>query len=195
MPGVLAGDCRAVVARYISAADDALGETIWSEETAPGIDEVKLLAVRTYSQDGNHSGLYASREDLCVELEFMAYSKPPVMYLGFDLLTQEGMTVLRTYQADTSPAEWPELQIGRNRWYCTIPAGLLNGGIYSICPRIKTPYKRAVVGLDRAVQIQVVLDHGVSPIWNAIKGGRRDGVIAPIFKWRAVTQAEGVRPR
>jgi hypothetical protein len=37
------------------------------------------------------------------------------------------------------------------------------------------------------LQIEVILDHGVSPMWNSLSGAARTGVVAPIFDWFAET--------
>ena len=56
--------------------------------------------------------------------------------VGFDLANSDGVTVLRSYQTDSREENWASVRIGRNRWRCKIPRGLLNGGNYLVNPRI-----------------------------------------------------------
>ncbi len=101
------------------------------------------------------------------------------------MLTQEGITLLRSYQTDLSANQLPAIKIGVNSWRCIIPSGLLNGGLYYLCPRIGMHNLYWIVNLDPVVQFEIVLDHGISPLWNSLNGNRRKGIIAPILNWHA----------
>ena len=79
--------------------------------------------------------------------------------------------------------DWPRIMQGENLWRCTIPGGLLNGGVYHLCPRVGLHNLNWIVYLDAVVQFEVILDHGVSPFWNSLDHRNRPGIIAPIFKW------------
>ena len=103
--------------------------------------------------------------------------------MGFDLVTQQGVVVARSYQTDLRLDDWPHLNLGENRWRCMIPKGLLNTGVYYVSPRIGLHNLHWIVNLDPVVQFEVILDHGVSPLWNALNGHNRPGIIAPILKW------------
>jgi hypothetical protein len=75
---------------------------------------------------------------------------------------------------------------GQNVWRCRIPGGLLNGGIYHVCPRIGVHNLYWIVYLDSVVQFEVVLGHGISPLWNSLDRRSRPGTIAPILQWQAM---------
>ncbi len=75
------------------------------------------------------------------------------------------------------------MRIGRNHWRCTIPAGLLNGGVYYVCPRIGIHNVAWIVNIDSSVEFELLLDHGVSPLWNSLSGSNRPGLVAPILLW------------
>src|SRR5262249_36264478 len=87
-------------------------------------------------------------------------------------------------QTDGHPATWPEVCDGLNRWRCVIPPGLLNGGMFYVCPRISMHNMYWIVMLGSVVRFEVVLDHGVSPLWNSLDSRSRPRFIAPIFAWR-----------
>ena len=91
----------------------------------------------------------------------------------------------RSYQTDQAPEAWPSLKIGSNRWVCSIPAGLLNAGVYSVAPRIGVHNAYWIVHREDGLQFEVVLTHGVSPYWAGLTSHTRPGVTAPILLWVA----------
>jgi len=93
--------------------------------------------------------------------------------------------VLRSYQTDGEADRWPELSVGRNRLTCIVPAGLLNGGVYHLCPRIGLHNLYWIVNMDSVVRFETVLSHGVSPMWNSLTGKSRSGAVAPILEWQS----------
>jgi hypothetical protein len=95
---------------------------------------------------------------------------------------------MRCYQNDASEEYWPALKIGKNKIVCQLPAGLLNGGSYLICPKISIHCKEWIVDFDALIVMKVILSHGVSPFWNVflLGGSSRPGVIAPIIPWLAL---------
>jgi lipopolysaccharide transport system ATP-binding protein len=184
----VSGDPRSVVARYLAAAGGMGHEATWPEQSAPGNQEIRLLAIRVSTVDGVPTGSYSSNKEVHVELEFMVYATHTSLCVGFDLVNAEGIIVARSYQTDLPPEQWPQIQIGENRWRCIIPDGLLNAGLYYVCPRVGMHNLYWIVHLEAQVRFEVVLDHGVSPFWNALDGRNRPGVIAPIFKWAVVSE-------
>jgi len=185
------GDPRVVVGDYLSTVSlTAAGEAIWSEQTGPGNDEIRLTAVRVHSLGGKAGRSCASGTDIAVELQFIAGTAHPALCVGFDLTTPEGVVVLRSYQTDLPRKEWPPIRIGENLWRCTIPGGLLNSGLYQVCPRIGMHNMYWIVNLDTVAQFEVILDHGVSPLWSGLNGINRPGIISPILKWDAAMSAK-----
>jgi lipopolysaccharide transport system ATP-binding protein len=179
------GEPRTVVVQYLACLDRVTSEMTWSEEAAPGDHTVKLLGTKVWSPSLRAGGVCSSREDIHVELQFVASSSPAGLCVGFDLINSEGVVVARTYQTDLPPERWPHVHIGKNRWRCTIPRGLLNAGAYYLCPRIGIHNMYWIVHLDPVVRFEVVLDHGVSPFWNVLDARSRPGIIAPILEWES----------
>jgi hypothetical protein len=160
-----------------------VSEMAWPEDSAPGNDEVKLLAIRVINEEGDPKTTFSSSKNILVEMKFIADTIHPALCVGFDLLTSEGYVVARSYQTDNPSAKWPSLQRGGNTWRCVIPAELLNGGSYYISPKIGLHNMYWIVNLDTVVRFEVLLDHGVSPFWNVLDKTNRPGIIAPIFRW------------
>jgi lipopolysaccharide transport system ATP-binding protein len=175
------GAVHSVIVQYLAQARLSNGERIWSMDSAPGNADVKLTAVRVLSPQGQPSGTLSSEHDVCVELDFVVQRVNASLCVGFDLANSEGMTVFRTYQTDVPPECWPRVKKGHNRWRCTIPKGLLNGGEYLLGPRISIHDVSWIVHEDAVLQFGVHLNHGVSPIWPG-----RPGAIAPILRWASV---------
>ncbi len=180
------GTAQSVVAEYLSKISSATGEKRWPIETAPGNEFCRLTAVRVLDEAGGPAGVLPTRQELCIDLEFETAQRHQGLCVGFDLTNSEGITVFRSYQTDREPEHCPTLRIGANRWRCTIPAGLLNGGVYFVCPRIGIHNVSWIVNLDAAVEFEMLLDHGVSPFWNSLSGASRPGLVAPIIRWEPV---------
>jgi lipopolysaccharide transport system ATP-binding protein len=183
---VMQGAAQTIVAKYLAHNQPSNGRKVWSPEAAPGNAELKLTAVSVLSPNGEPSGTLASDRDVCVEFDFVVRETNASLCVGFDLVNAEGITLFRTYQTDLPPECWPPLKIGHNRWRCTIPRGLLNGGEFVVSPRIGIHNVAWLVHEDAAIRFQVVLRHGVSPLWNALTEASRPGLVAPICDWKSV---------
>jgi lipopolysaccharide transport system ATP-binding protein len=180
------GTTQAVVAEYLSSISSATGEKRWPVDTAPGNEFCRLTALRVVTGNGHGSNgaVLPSKQDLSIDVEFVATQQNPALCVGFDLTNSEGVTVLRSYQTDGTAESWPEIRMGTNHWRCVIPAGLLNGGVYFVCPRISIHNVSWIVNIDSAVEFELILDHGVSPFWNSLSASNRPGLVAPILRWQ-----------
>jgi hypothetical protein len=172
-----------VVGRYLATAAGRDGQIVWPADQAPSASGFKLLAIRTRAADGRAGGTYSTRLDLTIEMEFETATVSEGLCVGFDLVNSQGATAFRTYQNDQAPESWPPIQSGRNRLRCVVPAGLLNGGVYLISPRVGVHHVEWMVQLDNVLQFEMVLDHGLSPLWNSQSNQNRPGAIAPILRW------------
>jgi lipopolysaccharide transport system ATP-binding protein len=177
------GDVRSVVAQYLARRCEMNPQVSWPEKEMPGNEEIRIKAIRVYSENGDFGGAYRSSQNINIEIDFIARSRHSALCIGFDLMTSQGETVLRSYQTDMSSDDRPSLHLGENVWRCVMPKGLLNAGTYYLCPKIGMHNMYWIVNLDAAIQFEVILDHGVSPFWNVLNGGNRPGIIAPVLKW------------
>jgi lipopolysaccharide transport system ATP-binding protein len=178
------GAAQTVVAEYLSRISSATGEKRWPVESAPGNEFCRLTALRVVNDTGSNGSVLPSKRDLSIDVEFIAEQQHQGLCVGFDLTNSEGVTVLRSYQTDGAAESWPTVRQGENHWRCVIPAGLLNGGVYFLCPRIGIHNVNWIVNIDSAVEFELMLDHGVSPFWNSLSGSNRPGLIAPILQWQ-----------
>jgi lipopolysaccharide transport system ATP-binding protein len=180
---VQTGDSRSVVSEYLSGSGKMTSAMIWSDESAPGNEYIRLKSIRAHADDQNVAGVYQSKNDIYIEMIFTANRAHSSLCVGFDLLNAHGETILRSYQTDMVPGECPNVKQGKNIWRCVIPGGLLNGGVFSICPRIGLHNLNWIVHLDSVLQFEVILNHGVSPFWSSLDGRNRPGNVAPILRW------------
>ena len=183
---VAEGAPKDVVGRHLATAQSFSGERVWSEETAPGNENVTLIAVRVLTSDGDLSGTLDSQSDFYVELDFLAREGHGNLCIGFDMTNSEGVTVFRTYQTDLPLERWLAVRAGPNRWRCRIPKGLLNGGDFFVSPRISIHNVCWIVHEDAALKFRMNLTHGMSPLWNSLNEGARPGLVAPILDWNTV---------
>jgi lipopolysaccharide transport system ATP-binding protein len=180
---VMQGQSRSVVTRYLAHEQSSGGEKIWSQDKAPGNQNVVLRAVRVLASDAEPSDTFDSDQDLYVELDFFVQRKLTALCVGFDIMNSQSVTVFRTYQTDLPEKRWPPVQLGNNRWRCTIPKGLLNSGDFQVNPRIGIHNVSWIVYEDAVVRFRMNLRHGVSPLWNSLTEASRPGLIAPILDW------------
>lgn len=181
------GTAEAVVAEYMARGSSTTGEKRWPLESAPGDEFCKLTALRVVTDATGNGSVLPSKRDVAIDMEFTAKQQNQGLCVGFDLTNSEGVTVLRSYQTDGASETWPKVREGKNHWRCLIPAGLLNGGVYFICPRISIHNVNWIVSIDSAVEFELVLDHGVSPFWNSLSSSNRPGLVAPILRWQDAT--------
>jgi lipopolysaccharide transport system ATP-binding protein len=178
------GATEDVVPGYLGTGGSASAKWISDDPPSREHPELQLLSVEVSDSHGA-AGIYRSSDDLTVSLQFRLFRKLSALCVGFDLVTAEGTTAFRSYQTDQVEKSWPEQIVGIQTWRCKIPAGLLNAGHYSISPRIGIHNVKWISALDSVVQFEVILDHGVSPLWNSLSGKARPGIVAPIFSWSA----------
>ncbi len=178
------GETTSVISHYL-AQGGVLGSAIhWSEDAAPGNNNLRLLSMTACSEDGSKDGVYQSQKKIYIEMTFKASEIHSALCVGFDLITEYGVTVLRSYHTDMEDVSRPEVRKGINTWMCAIPAGLLNGGVYTVSPRISLHNISWIVMLDAVLKFEVVLNHGVSSFWHSLDSRSRPGTVSPILKWK-----------
>ena len=171
-----------VVRGYIAQQMSATGSVLDLSRGLGNDQELEITGLRVLDQAGRSGGPFHSRESLCVEMEVTVHRANGGYQVGFDLLAGGGLA-LRTWHTDGSPDDWPELTVGRNVLRCWLPAGMLNEGSYAVAPRADVHRSHWIVKGDEAIWFEVVRDHSDSPFfWT-----RREGLIAPVLDWQAVT--------
>ena len=179
---VNSGEAGKVVIDYLMRQAEAGAEVEWPEGSRPGDEGVQLVSVRVVDQAGAVADMVSTSEPFGVRMEVELASVDEALCVGFDLATSDGTIVLRSYQTDLDPEQWPKLSPGRNLLECTIPPGILNDGRYFVLPRVSIHYVRWIVQSEAVVSFEAHLDHAVSPYGQFV----RPGVIAPVLDWSLV---------
>lgn len=180
------GESKSIVTNYLADCSAVKSEITWNEEDAPGNEETKLTAIKVYTEKNTSTfGTYSSKEDLFINLELMINKINRALCVGFDLVNSEDSVLFRSYQTDIDSNKWIPIKIGKNNFICTIPANFLNSGTYYVCPRIGIHNLYWIVKTDKVIQFEIILDHGISPLWNSLNGRNRPGIIAPILAWKS----------
>lgn len=177
------GNTVDVVRNYLMYETTKDGAIHWEKNNQPGDSTLKLNAIKILDQDNNVRKHFFSKATIKIQLDFHIYEMDPDLVIGFDLTNDDGMTVLRSYQNDSHPDNWPKLKIGDNSILCEIPPEFLNAGTYYISPKISLHFKKWIVNSDPLLSFEVEINHGMSPFWNRISRVSRPGAIAMILPW------------
>ena len=173
-----------VVFEYLEGSTALTAERVWEDPaTRPGDSQFRLIAVRVMNSSGRVASTIFSGEPLIVEMEFDLAYHHSALSVGFDLETQDGNPVFRSYQTDQPEEGRPKLHVGLNRLRCTIPPGYLNAGGFTISPRVGLHFINWILQADAVAHFDVVFDHGKSEFLAA---GIRPGPVAPILAWESV---------
>ena len=176
------GETSNVVMQYLARQADARQSGVWKTGEGPGDEDLRLVSVKVLDARGEAAGSVSTAEPFKVRMEFDVFRTDDALCVGFDLAAGDGTVVLRSYQTDLEPSEWPRLAEGRRVLECTIPAGLLNGGRHTVLPRVSLHCVRWIVDSGSAIGFEVHMDHAVSPYGQFV----RPGVVAPTLDWRLV---------
>ena len=131
------GPSDMVISEYISTVTEHSGERIWSDSrTAPGNEIVRLHSVRIVS-GGRVTSSVDIDKDVTVEIEFWNLRVGARLSNSIHLLDKMGVAVLASANfpsANLISDEWfgKPYPAGLYRTFCTLPANLLNEGLYSI---------------------------------------------------------------
>jgi len=168
---------------YLGLSGSTRAEVLWpDDEQAPGDEVLRLRAIRVLDCDGFASVHHRSGDAIRVQFEFDLYRVEPDLHVGFDLLTADGVKVLRSFHNDCWSESAPSLRVGRNVINCELPPRFLNAGTYLVSLTIGIHMKRWIVNAESIVQFDVGFTHGETKFLNNTER-RKHGIIAPLLVW------------
>lgn len=180
---VNSGDVRSVINRYLTTIASRESCHSW-EVDPPGNHEVRLRFINVTSSQGA-DGVYPVSEDITVTMGFEAEIIQRGLCIGFDIVTPDGTTVLRSYQTDLAEGEYPVPVIGMNSWECRIPAGTLNVGDFYVCPKLSIHNLYWIVDGDPIVRFEMVAPSNGGRSFQSVGQHGRSGSIAPHLEWES----------
>ena len=154
----------------------------WSEDQAPGDNDVKLLRIAVTQERAN--AIIDSSKPVLVTIDVFCTKIEDGLTIGLELFWRDGTTLWYSHCTDGAPRDWPILTNGFNRLVCTLPANWLNTGRYTLAPRMSIHNRRWIVNIPPCIEFDVSLNHGESPYWTSLSSGGRPGPLAPVLPWR-----------
>jgi lipopolysaccharide transport system ATP-binding protein len=127
---VVDGDTSAVVTRYLQSALGSTSQIAWpDDETAPGDDLARLLAVRVVDDDGDTIDNVDVRRPIGIEITYRVLREGPPVFAKIKLYDRPGDTA---FNAMDVGAQWSDAVPGRYVTRGWIPANLLQEGRASV---------------------------------------------------------------
>ncbi|MBK5291390.1 MAG: ABC transporter ATP-binding protein [Acidobacteriia bacterium] len=181
----LDADSAVAVRDYLGLSGPSRAEVRWNDnEEAPGDELLRLRAIRVLDHDGYASVYHQSSSPIRVQFEFDLHQVEPALHIGFDLLSADGVKVLRSFHNDRLSEAASSMRLGRNVINCELPPNFLNAGTYLVSPTIGIHMVRWIVSVESIVQFDVEFTHGESKFVNNPER-RKHGVIAPVLIWNS----------
>ncbi len=179
------GEIGLVINEYISSGATSGSEIVWENSAkAPGNDRVRLCSVRVVCRGGKVSDVDIS-EDVQLEMEYAVLKPGLPLSASFHLLDRLGMEVLAS-------VNWASANAGRDDWAgqsfprgvykstCTIPANLLNEGLYSVRAAIVSNVNTIELITDDVVKFAT---HDTGEMRKEYSG-QWIGVVRPKLEWQ-----------
>jgi lipopolysaccharide transport system ATP-binding protein len=185
------GDISDVVSKYISHHESSNDELVWTQNSAPGDNTIRLKSVKI-TLDGKSCKNIPINMDFKIEISYWnLVEKSPIM-VGLHLLDRNGYTVFESGNVKSAilnidkwaGAEYP---IGLFLTTCVIPKNFLNDGIYYVSILLLTNTSRLHTKLDEILSFSI-FDTGEMRKEYA---GEWKGVIRPKLDWRTEFIKEG----
>jgi lipopolysaccharide transport system ATP-binding protein len=157
----LDGPTEDVIAAYLAAGVAQAGEAVFDDDdTAPGSEFVRLLAVRIKDNAGHVNTAIDARHPFTVECEYRVLRRAAGLRIGLTILTTEGVALVSSTDADSAGDEVVRTP-GRYVSRCTVPGEFLNFGQYFISVGADFPLVQTHFHRDRLLSFVVERTGGV----------------------------------
>jgi lipopolysaccharide transport system ATP-binding protein len=183
--GRLVGDGGAAetIANYLHQTHSSGTERVWSEDTAPGNDLAKILAIRVLPHDGMPPGVVDVRRPVQVEIVFKVLREGKPLFPKIKVLDEEGAVAFNAM--DTDERWLQQSPPGEYVSRASIPGNLLNEGSViveaAVCS-LDFPKLQHHAAVYEAVSFEV-LDPGDGDSARGRFSGQWRGVVRPLLDW------------
>jgi lipopolysaccharide transport system ATP-binding protein len=171
---VEAGETGQVVFDYIQKGLPSTLERVWEETTAPGNERVRVRSARILPLAQDNRINITVETPVQIEFEFWNYQPDAVLNFNMHLYTIEGSYVF------AAASEVKPRQRGLVRESVTIPANLLNDGMYSVTIQVVQDTSSTVY-IHPEILVFDVADSVRVGNWF----GKWPGVVRPKLEWRS----------
>lgn len=164
---------------YLSAEQYAEGAINWTEENAPGDDEVKLLEVRMIDSSGNNKPVLDVTEKHYLRIKYLV-RKPSLEFRCSMKFNTQGVTAFVTMHSTDQLHEQP----GIYESHVEIPSNLLTEGEYTLSMSLFSHMgsKKQYAILKNFFSFQVA-DYMNSESSRGDYAQNLPGVVRPYLKW------------
>jgi lipopolysaccharide transport system ATP-binding protein len=177
------GPVGEVVSKYVTFGAESAGERRWEPAGAPGGSWLRLRAIRVLNDRGAVAATVESHLPFHVEIEYDIPEELAGLQVGFWLLDGDGVTVfVAGDNVDPAYTGRPRAA-GRYASRCTVPARLLNGGLYALTVAADLRNSELILKVESALTFMVELTD--VPIHSPT---RPAGIICPFLDWRIERQ-------
>jgi lipopolysaccharide transport system ATP-binding protein len=179
------GDPSTVVTHYLHSTSYASGALMsWpDDETAPGDDLARLLAVRAIDEDGNLAETVDVRETVGIEIRYRILREGPPVFAKIRVHDRRGDIAFNALDSDSHANTSTEPGIYTSTAW--IPGNLLNEGNATVDVAVCT--LRAPKLHQRAARYEAVLftvfDPGDGDSARGRFTGDLSGVVRPLLEW------------
>jgi lipopolysaccharide transport system ATP-binding protein len=173
------GTATEVTAKYLQGSDDEEGK-VWSLESAPGTDELKLLSVRLLKNDGSvATSVVEVNDELVLEMEYVV-NKPRLHFRCAALFYSLGVCAF----ASIEPREIVHIKTGKYVSRVRIPAHFLSETEYTLNVSMfaSVGVKQHFVKIQNALRFQV-FDPMTKPSARGDYAENLVSAVRPMLDW------------
>ena len=176
------GDVNAVVNKYLKASMPSA--KVWINDGSFAHNRV-LRPLKFSLVDSNLNTLQNTVENdkkIGVVIECELHYIEADLSIGFAIYNSNDQLLFWSYQSDTNPSMWPNLEVGLNRLLCWLPTNFLNEGEYTVEMIASIHYKEWTIppqGSGPKISFEVKGGLSESPNWQLV----RPGICAPILQF------------
>jgi len=178
----MSGPTESVVNAYLTLDAELGGECVWENpEQAPGNDNVRIISLRMFDANGNKISVIDGLAPFFVEIEYSINYQVWELYLGFWILTSDGVVVFST--SDISEPRWTgkgrERGVYKSR--CKVCGPFLSSGMYSISVDCGIRNVGPIFIAESVLRFQV--EQAQSDLVNVI---RPSGIVSSVSEWEII---------
>ncbi|MFQ4137688.1 ABC transporter ATP-binding protein [Nodosilinea sp. PGN35] len=161
------------------------GEIHWpNSDTAPGCQDLRLASLRLLGKDGIPQQVFESSQSIDVEITYKIFNSLRGMRLILQILTSEGVVAFTSTDHNSRVNE--TIQAGLYTSICTIPANLLNAGMYLVKVGAGIPGVRVLLQGKEFLELTVESSNQHGSHFHE----RWPGVLAPKLQWQIFSVKE-----